>query len=149
MIVLSQPTYSFSFCHHRASLVAQVVNPSACNAGDPGSIPGWGRSPGEGNGNLLQYPCLKNFMDGGAWQSIVHGVTESDTTEWLMLCIADVIIADAQISDPGELQSWAKPQGVPALQYSDLKVKFQPFCPWMLPVSIVKLSTHPRRCTIV
>ena len=41
--------------------------PSACNAGDLGSIPGLGRSPGEGNGNPLQYSCLKNPMDGGAW----------------------------------------------------------------------------------
>ena len=40
---------------------------SACNSGDPGSIPGLGRSPGEGNGNTLQYSCLENFMDGGAW----------------------------------------------------------------------------------
>ena len=40
---------------------------SACNAGDPGSIPGLGRSPGEGNGNPLQYSCLENSMDGGAW----------------------------------------------------------------------------------
>ena len=40
---------------------------SACNAGDPGSIPGWERSPGEGNGNPLQYSCLENPMDGGAW----------------------------------------------------------------------------------
>ena len=40
---------------------------SACNAGDPGSIPGSGRSPGEGNGNPLQYSCLENSMDGGAW----------------------------------------------------------------------------------
>ena len=39
---------------------------SACNAGDPGLIPGWGRSPGEGNGNLLQYSCLENSMDRGA-----------------------------------------------------------------------------------
>ena len=39
---------------------------SACNVGDPGSIPGSGRSPGEGNGNPLQYPCLENPMDGGA-----------------------------------------------------------------------------------
>ena len=43
------------------------VKASACNAGDLGSIPGWGRSPGEGNGNPLQYSCLKNHMDGGAW----------------------------------------------------------------------------------
>ena len=41
---------------------------SASNAGDPGSIPGLGRSPREGNGNLPQYSCLKNPMDGGAWQ---------------------------------------------------------------------------------
>ena len=50
---------------------------SACNAGDPGSIPGWGRSPGEGNGNPLQYSCLENPMDGGAWWATVHGVTKS------------------------------------------------------------------------
>ena len=40
---------------------------SACNAGDLGSIPGWGRSPGEENGNPLQYSCLENLMDGEAW----------------------------------------------------------------------------------
>ena len=40
---------------------------SACNAEELGSIPGWGRSPGEGNGNPLQYSCLENSMDGGAW----------------------------------------------------------------------------------
>ena len=40
---------------------------SACNVGDPGSIPGSGRSPGEGNGNPLQYSCLENLLDGGAW----------------------------------------------------------------------------------
>ena len=47
---------------------------SACNAGDPGLIPGLGRSPGEGNGNPLQYSCLENTMDRGARQAIVHGV---------------------------------------------------------------------------
>ena len=45
--------------------------PSAYNAGDPGSVPGSGRSPGEGNGNPLQYSCLENAMDRGAWQSTV------------------------------------------------------------------------------
>ena len=50
---------------------------SACNAGDPGSIPGWGRSPGEGNGYPLQYSSLENPMDTGAWQAIVHGVAKS------------------------------------------------------------------------
>ena len=47
---------------------------SACNAGDLGSIPGLGRSPGEGNGNPVQYSCLENPMDRGAWQATVHGV---------------------------------------------------------------------------
>ena len=51
----------------------------ACNAGDPALIPGLGRSPGEGNGNPLQYPCLENLMDGGAWQVTVHGVAKSQT----------------------------------------------------------------------
>ena len=46
----------------------------ACNAGDPGSIPALGRSPGEGNGNPLQYSCLENPMDRGAWRATVHGV---------------------------------------------------------------------------
>ena len=52
---------------------------SACNAGDRGSIPGSGRSPGEGNGNPLQYSCLENPMDGRASQATVHGVTKSQT----------------------------------------------------------------------
>ena len=56
---------------------------SACNAGDPGSISGSGRAPGEGNGTPLQYSCLGNPMDRGAWQTTVHGVLESDMTEWL------------------------------------------------------------------
>ena len=49
---------------------------SACNAGDLGSIPGLGRSPGEGNGNPFQYSYLENSMDRGAWQATVHGVAE-------------------------------------------------------------------------
>ena len=52
---------------------------SACNAGDPGSIPGSGRSPGEGNGNALQFSCLGNPMDGGPWRVTPHGVTKSQT----------------------------------------------------------------------
>ena len=52
---------------------------SACNAGDPSSIPGSGRSPGGGNGNPLQHSCLKNPMNRGAWRAIVHGVAKSQT----------------------------------------------------------------------
>ena len=50
---------------------------STCNVGDLGSIPGLGRSPGEGNGKPLQYSCLENPMDGGDWQATVHGVAKS------------------------------------------------------------------------
>ena len=52
---------------------------SGCNVRHPGSIPGLGRSPGEGNGNPLQYSCLENPMDRGAWQATVHGVAKSPT----------------------------------------------------------------------
>ena len=52
---------------------------SAYNAGDLGSIPGLGRSPGEGNGNPLQYYCLENPMDRGAWWATAHGVSKSRT----------------------------------------------------------------------
>ena len=50
---------------------------SACDTGDPGWIPGLGRSPGEGNGNPLQRSCLGNSMDRGAWWASVHGVAKS------------------------------------------------------------------------
>ena len=67
-----------------ASQVALVVKNPSANAGDIrdiASIPGSGRSPGEGNGNPFQYPCMKNLMDRGAWWAIAHRVTESDTTK--------------------------------------------------------------------
>ena len=64
---------------YTASLVIQLVKKSACNAGDPGLIPGSGRFPGEGNGYPLQYSCLENPVDRGAWQATVHGVMKSQT----------------------------------------------------------------------
>ena len=54
---------------------------SVYNAGDLGLSPGLGRSPEVGNGNLLQYSCLGNSMDRGAWRAVVHGIAESGTTE--------------------------------------------------------------------
>ena len=56
---------------------------SAYYVGDLGSVPGSGRSPGEGNGNPLQYSYLENPMDGGTWQATVHGVAKSQMTERL------------------------------------------------------------------
>ena len=60
---------------HGTSLQSQ----KAKNAGDPGSTPGWGKSPEEGNVTPLQYSCLENSMDKGAWWVIIHEVTKSQT----------------------------------------------------------------------
>ena len=77
---------SLSLWYHRASLVAQTVKNFPANTGDPGSIPGLGRYPGEGNGNLLQYSCLENSMDRVTWQATVHGGhKEMNTTERLSI----------------------------------------------------------------
>ena len=62
-----------------ASQVALVVKSPPANAGDTGSIPGWGRPPGGGYGNPLHYSCLENPMDRGAWQITVQGVAKSQT----------------------------------------------------------------------
>ena len=76
--------FSCCFCYLQ---VAQEVSggsdgkESACSVGGQGLIPGSGRSPGKGNGNPLQYSCLENPLDGGAWQATVHGVAKSRT--WL------------------------------------------------------------------
>ena len=77
------------------------VKASACNEGGLGLIPGSRRSPGEGNGNPLQYPCLENLMDGGAWWATVHGVTKSQTrlSDFTFTFIHLVFL-------PGESQGW-------------------------------------------
>ena len=64
----------------RASLVADGKE-STQNEGGVGSIPGSGKSPGEGNGSPIQYSCLENSTDSGTWQATVHGVAELDMTE--------------------------------------------------------------------
>ena len=77
---------------------------SACNAGDPGSIPGSGRSPGEGNGYPLQYACLENSMDRGAWWDTVHrGRKELDMIERLTLLLFRVRCLDSN-PDPATFQ---------------------------------------------
>ena len=65
---------------------------SACNAGDPGLIPGLGRSPGKGYGNPLQYSCLRNPIDGGTWWATVHGVPKVlDETNTFTLSLSFII----------------------------------------------------------
>ena len=56
---------------------SSIGKESACSAGETGFIPGLGRSAGEGNGKPLQYPCLKNPMDRGAWWAVDHGIAKS------------------------------------------------------------------------
>ena len=67
-----------------------VVKDLAANMGDMGSVPGWGRSPGEGNGNSVQHSCLENSKDRGAWWGAVHGVAKSQTRLTRHACMATV-----------------------------------------------------------
>ena len=71
------PQLKNEWTHSRSE--GSEVKASACNVGDVGSIPRSGRSPGEGNGNPLQYSCLENPMDRGAWWATVHSVAKSRT----------------------------------------------------------------------
>ena len=66
---------SLVICIHQGFPGGSVAKGSACNAGNLGSIPGLGKSPGEGNGNPLQYSCLEKLMDGGVCLATVYGVT--------------------------------------------------------------------------
>ena len=87
-MILIWNDYSYSWIKCAMFLIGSfsVVKNLPAKAGDKrdvGSVPGSGRSPGEGHGNPLQYSCLENSMDGGAWWATVHGFTESDMTERL------------------------------------------------------------------
>ena len=77
------PPFLFLLSWGPSSLLLQWLSSkeSTCNVGDVGSTPGSGRSAGGGHGNPLQYSCLENPMDSGAWWATVHGVKELDTTE--------------------------------------------------------------------
>ena len=83
LFTLNVTWYTYVFMKYTYSFLGgSVGEESACNAGDTGDtgfIPGWGRSPGGGHGNLLQYSCLEDPMDRGAWQVTVHGVAKSQT----------------------------------------------------------------------
>ena len=76
---LEKETAAHSSIFPKLHMMAQMMKSSACNAGDPRSIPGLGRSPGKGNGSLLQYSCLGNPMDRGAWRAAVYGVAKGQT----------------------------------------------------------------------
>ena len=102
---------------------------SAYNLGDLGSIPGSGRSPGEGKGNPLQYSCLENPMGGGAWWATVHGVKKgrtrlsdftSHTIKWASLIAQLVKNPPAMQEIPGLRRSPGAGKGYPC-QYSDLE----------------------------
>ena len=78
--IIQVSNYTFVFSLMICSLSGGLnCKESSYSAGDPGSIPGSGRSPGEENGNPLQYSCLENSMDSGAWWAIVHGFAKSWT----------------------------------------------------------------------
>ena len=79
MLLGKDANISHFLCIHRGFPGGSVVKNPPANAGDVGLIRASRRSPGEGNGNPLQYSCLENPMDRGAWQAIVHGVTKSRT----------------------------------------------------------------------
>ena len=97
---------------------ASLGKESACSAGDLGSISGWGPSPGEGNGNPLQYSCLENPMDEGAWQATVHGVAKSrtrlseftlhDMYTWTHIRVCDSVCRSAgpALCEPRDCSTW-------------------------------------------
>ena len=72
-----QVTLEFESNYFEWNIECLFCEESACSAGDPSLIPGLGRSPGEVNGNPLQYPCLENLMDRGAWWAAAHGAAKS------------------------------------------------------------------------
>ena len=100
-----------SGCLQNFYLFFCILKESACNAGDLGSIPESGRFPGEGNNNPLQYSCLENPMDGGAWQATYYGVAKSQTqlsdftliticlNEWILLSFLSFLVSFSSLPD--------------------------------------------------
>ena len=124
---------------------------SACNVGDPASIPGLGRFPGKGNGNPFQYPCLENPMDRGALYATVHGVTKNQTrlrdfTFFTKRLPSKNVVSPVTISQGMRLvisQEFASIGHYQSIYFDNLKVKKyispKPHLYWVLPTySILK-----------
>ena len=95
---------------------------SACNAGDPGLIPGWGRSPGEGNGNPLQYACLENSMNGGAWLASIYGAAKSWTQMSNFTSLDHVLVLVCHprvLISPRWITKWARVTRIPDSSLND------------------------------
>ena len=104
-------------------MVLEVKNLPA-NTGDVGSIPRLGRSPGGGNGYPLQYSCLENLMDRGAWRATVHGHRELDTTEWLSIYTYTLVSPyDSDLKITGQWQPGEK-----SFYFRILDFGFYTFC---------------------
>ena len=126
--------------------MAQMVE-SACNVGEPVSIPGLGRSPGEWNGNPLQYSCLENPMDRGAWRATIHGAAKgwarlsnyhSHTQESMGCC---VVLSCSVASDSAT--PWVVARQVP-LSMEILQAKYWNGLPFSSPGDLPNLGTEPR-----
>ena len=119
---------------------------SACNVGDQDSIPGSGRAPGEGNGNPLQYSCLENPMEGGAWWATVHGVAKSwtrlsDFTFFLRLLMMPVCVKSLQscltLCDPMDCSS----PGSLSMEFS--RQEYWSWLPFSPPGDLLNPGTEP------
>ena len=102
-----------------------VGKESICNVGDPGSIPGWGRSLGEGNGNSLQYSCLENFIDRGAWRATVYRVAKSWTqlSVWVYIYISLLLhFHNCKWVTKAGLSDWARNPWVITVGMSEVSI---------------------------